>query len=384
MHQATKLFKALKEGFISFDGSHDIHTPQALVEEILSKIDLGDKKILVLFNIEFVISLVYTYNIAPDNITFYSDHENKGKMCAKMGVKYITNLETDMRFDVVVGNPPYQTGNGESGGKHSLWRKFIKKSFELCDNNGYIGIVCPGFPYKAKDIGKYFKENTPLVLNNDVSSYFPGIGSDIKYWIVKKGNHNLPFVVDGQIWTNGLEYDPTIPVIVTLIRKKIDKFDKFECKQDRGYSSTQLKNDDNDYFTHPTRKSIYPIRHGSINKVCYVKEPTECHTKRKVMMVFSGYPAFEYYDETTPMSSCYQMSGYIQVANKKEGNALIKLYSSKLYTWLSNPFNKGTFKGVVNYSLPKVDLNKSWSDEELYTHFNLTPEEIDYIEANVK
>ena len=249
---------------------------------------------------------------------------------------------------------------------------------------GYVAIVCPGFPYRANDIGFCFIENTPLVLNNDASSYFPGVGSDIKYWIVKQGKHNLPFVVDGNVWINGLDDDPTIPVMVSDIRKKVSRFDRFNCKQDRGYSSTQLKNDETDYFTAPTNKSIYPIRHGSINKVCYVKAPTECHTKRKVMMIFSGYPSFEYYDETTPMSSCYQMSGYIEVANKEEGTALIKLYTSKLYTWLSNPFNKGTFKGIGNYSLPKIDLTRDWTDEDLYSHFDLNKDQIAHIESNVK
>ena len=34
--------------------------------------------------------------------------------------------------------------------------------------------------------------------------------------------------------------------------------------------------------------------------------------------------------------------------------------------------------------LPKIDLSKSWTDEELYKYFNLTQEEIDYIESQVK
>ena len=35
-------------------------------------------------------------------------------------------------------------------------------------------------------------------------------------------------------------------------------------------------------------------------------------------------------------------------------------------------------------SLPYLDLNILWSDADIYKHFNLTQEEIDYIEANVK
>ena len=106
MNKFRTLYSTLKEGLISFKGSHEIHTPQKLVEEILSNIQLGDN-ILVMFNLEFVISLLYLHNINPDRITFYSDHENKSLMCAHMGVKYVTELDTAMKFDVVLLNPPF-------------------------------------------------------------------------------------------------------------------------------------------------------------------------------------------------------------------------------------------------------------------------------------
>jgi hypothetical protein len=34
--------------------------------------------------------------------------------------------------------------------------------------------------------------------------------------------------------------------------------------------------------------------------------------------------------------------------------------------------------------IPKIDLSKTWSDNELYELFGLTQEEIEYIEATVK
>lgn len=109
MDATSTLYKAITDGVIDFDGAHDIHTPRALVEEILEKVPLTGS-VLVLFNVEFVISLVYTYKVDPQRITFYSDHENKNVFCDRMRVKYITSLETDMKFDVVVGNPPYDRG----------------------------------------------------------------------------------------------------------------------------------------------------------------------------------------------------------------------------------------------------------------------------------
>jgi len=308
---------------------------------------------------------------------------NKYKLVGTYINKDFLKEEVDMKFDVIVGNPPYQSGNGEKGGARSLWRKFIKKSFELIGKDGYVALVCPGFPHNTADLGTYFTNNTPLILENDATSYFPTIGSEIKYWVVQEGKHNKDFIVDGKKWIWAKDTDPTVNSILTSIfQKTVFSNQLFNCKQDRGYSSTQLKNDDNDYFEKPKGDSVYPIRHASNVKICYVKKPTECHTKRKVMMTFSGYPGFEYYDENTPMSSCYQMSGYIEVDNDIEAKLLISLYSTKLYTFLSQGIRSAGMKSIVNYSLPKVDLNKSWTDADLYKHFKLTQEEIKYVESN--
>ena len=327
---------------------------------------------------------VFGFEASDLHIRFaVNKHGLVGQYVKKPYDKFL-ELDDTMKFDVVVGNPPYQSGNGEKGGKHSLWRKFVKKGFNLVRKNGFISFVCPGFPYQANDLSDKFTKNTPLVLINDASHHFPGVGSDIKYWIVKEGKHNLPFFVDGQLWTNGLADDPTKDPMMISIQKKVDRFPKFQCQQDKGYNSTQLKNDDKDYFETPTGNSIYPIRHASTIKVCYVSKPTECHNINKVMMTFSGYPDFEYYDGTTnPMSSCYQMSGYIKVADEIEGQALINLYKTKLYTFLSDRSGAG-MKGVGNYSLPIVDLKKSWSDATLYQHFGLSPAEIDHVENEIK
>ena len=44
---------------------------------------------------------------------------------------------------------------------------------------------------------------------------------------------------------------------------------------------------------------------------------------------------------------------------------------------------KGFSPGLVK-KLPALDMSKVWTDEALYAHFNLTPEEIEYIEPDVK
>ena len=43
----------------------------------------------------------------------------------------------------------------------------------------------------------------------------------------------------------------------------------------------------------------------------------------------------------------------------------------------------GFLNGKVFTMLPKLDFDKSWSNDEIYTEFGLTLEEIAIVEANI-
>lgn len=123
--------RAVDDGL--FRGSHEVLTPQDLVEEIIMQLDTTGKSILVLFNIEFIVSLIYTKNVDPSKITFYSDNANKNKLAQHLGVTLVLEvLDTPMKFDVVVGNPPYQKpSEGASTGAPPVYHYFVEKSKKI-------------------------------------------------------------------------------------------------------------------------------------------------------------------------------------------------------------------------------------------------------------
>ena len=108
MKTVSQLYRYLETNTDDFLGSHNVFTPRALVDSMVSHVDV-DKTFLVLFNIEIAISLVYSYNVDASRITIYADHANKVKWAQRMGIKYIMSLDNipEKAFDYVLLNPPF-------------------------------------------------------------------------------------------------------------------------------------------------------------------------------------------------------------------------------------------------------------------------------------
>jgi hypothetical protein len=124
-----------------FAGSHDAFTPQTVVDPIIKNISISNQEWLVLFNIEFVISLVNTYNVDPTLITFFADHKNKETFAKQIGVKYVTSLEniTMKTRPVLLVNPPYTNGEQDAS---EIYTAIINNCIDQFDPIA-IGAVTP-------------------------------------------------------------------------------------------------------------------------------------------------------------------------------------------------------------------------------------------------
>lgn len=98
-------------------------TPLPIIRKMVNKTSLDDKKILVLFNIEFLQVLVDERKINPENIYYIADNELEYLASIKVfkvqsskiqeySVAGVTKLiaGTNMNFDIVFSNPPYNRG----------------------------------------------------------------------------------------------------------------------------------------------------------------------------------------------------------------------------------------------------------------------------------
>lgn len=119
-----------------------------------------------------------------------------------------------MKFDAVIGNPPYQGGDFGKKVYKSLWPKFWSKSFELVKDDGIVSLITPlTWCSPTSDLAKcdaiegetrlwnVFQKFSSVADVTTIKDFFPGVGSTFSLVTVdKSGNNGLSF-------TNGYQPD---------------------------------------------------------------------------------------------------------------------------------------------------------------------------------
>jgi hypothetical protein len=145
----------------------------------------------------------------------------------------IYEKEINMKFDVVLGNPPYQIKVGESN-TEPIWNKFVEKSFQIVKTDGYVSLIHPSGWRSSKGRFLYIKElllsKNPIFLKlhdfNEGQKVF-GVGTNFDYYVVQNtGYSGNTTVVD--VLNNTINYDlrklPFIPNgLVELFSKIVAK-----------------------------------------------------------------------------------------------------------------------------------------------------------------
>ena len=83
-----------------------------------------------------------------------------------------------MKFDVVIGNPPYQRSREVRNVGTPLWPDFIEKGIDLVKDKGLVSLVVP-FTWMQKNARskawKLIKQNNLIALDPSVDWAFPGV-----------------------------------------------------------------------------------------------------------------------------------------------------------------------------------------------------------------
>jgi site-specific DNA-methyltransferase (adenine-specific) len=330
---------------------------------------------------------------------------NKYKLAGTYGVGDFLNKDFgSMKFDVVVGNPPYQ----DHSGRNTIYPKFYAKSNTLLKKNGILtmitppAIICGLWGLKNPD-GITMPEPIKIeriVLGKNLKSHFPNIGQEFCYFILrnesKVDNSKVKITIDGV----GVEVtSPIIPKIfesrndIPLIQSILNKCFIFNCDPYKTTSSDYGKNAKTS--KNGKHLAVETLSNGDFvtRKITWTGSHRHLGVP-KVMISMYGNCALVDYTHNLVSAACEKtengkLKGHnvltVVTNNDAESEMLVKVLASKLQKF----FNHVTWETRAPYvhflkNFKGVDLSKKWTDNKLYAHFGLTQEEINYIETTVK
>jgi hypothetical protein len=345
-------------------------------------------------------SRVYGYESNRMRINFAV---NKYKLVGNYVNKDILHEEDNMKFDVIIGNPPYQNPGKSKGEK--LWYRFIRKSVDLLNTDGYIAFVTPNSWMSGgtnmssgkwgvlKDV--FCKYQLIFANVHDVTkNYFPKIGIQISYWIMQKSKitkNSILELEDGSVEIDLRTADILSPepnsLSMSIVNKVLHKVDNetFEVQ----------------YFQHHTKPGTYheeEVQSKEYNYAHWIMGSDVTGDLSVKYINFDKSPKIRYKKIVMPVQSRYWQpyldldsvgalaQGYaIQVNDNVTKEGFKSVFYSKIFCYINKTLQidkTGCMKTNIVRKLPKLDMSKVWTDAELYTYFNLTQEEIDYIDKN--
>lgn len=275
--------------------------------------------------------------------------------------------DTNMKFDVVIGNPPYQSDKGT--GTQPLWSLFVNRAVGLLTPNGYLAMITPNkwCGHTANVIkggirlySDLFKGKLVECNIQECSKYFPKVGgyeNCFSYFVITNAGSES-FVAKTLEDTFTVDQDQFDFLPLTLlsattasIMKKVTTVESYGFRQ----VSTGFVNKNN----------------GSV----VISMAQRLHYEKLNV----------YLDKDTAFAATSKST----VSNKKFDNSsqhkVDAVFRSSLFKFIHKIYwNNDNFGTSFYNSLPYVDLNILWTDEGLYQHFGLTQEEIEYVESNVK
>ena len=345
----------------------------------------------------------------------------------------------NMKFDVIIGNPPYQMTFGIEGGNSanakSIYNLFIQQAIRL--NPKYLCMITPsrwmtktaqGIPESWVD---YMLQCNQFKIIHDfenASECFPGveIKGGVNYFLWErdfegKCAYHFHQSADKKVISRYDYLDSKNSGIVVRDPQAYSILEKIEKIEGQYYMDASLNFsglvsakhffDNSELLTSnwtgykATQDSEYCIKYYlNLNRertfrwISKQQLPKNQDTKDLYKVLIPAAGGSGYDDQilgkpfiSEPNSVCSQtflVIGYDPEKHnfsEEECQNIIKYLKTKFLRYLVS-IKKKTQNGPrgVYQFVPMQDFSKSWTDEELYAKYNFTQEEIDFIESMIK
>lgn len=345
----------------------------------------------------------------------------------------------NMKFDVIISNPPYHLSVGNTSGNSSkakaIYHHFISKAIQL--NPNYLIMITPS-RWMTRSTEGISDEWVDTILNDnhimimhdflDAALCFPGveIKGGVNYFLWSKNKidkcHYYLHTTNNDVIEN-YDYlnasntgivirDITALSIIEHVKNVDSKYleqenqnfsylvspkDFFTNKQKltsswNGYSKEKTKDYSIKYYIN---KNMHKADFGWV-KINDIPKNTASIKLHKIYIPAAGGSGtdsqvlgYPFYGEPNSVcSQTYLVVGYDPQKHnftKQECENIISYIKTRFFRYLVS-IKKKTQNGPrgVYQFVPMQDFSMPWTDEELYKKYNLSQEEIDFIESMIK
>jgi len=309
---------------------------------------------------------VFGFEVSNLHIHFAVNKYNLLGQYALKTYDQFLKMDHDMKFDVIVGNPPYQDGTLD-GGQNKIYNQFSKKALELLSDDGVMAFVTPTSILKMSKRFSLVNMDGLKIVDFRANNYFT-VGINICWWMVDRN-----YSGDVTVYNNtGVTTQPNTNVIydysivdkdfATLyeaLKRATDTPSKRMFKQNNfGDASRKVRSKDFTYKLHKIEDNKIKITYWS-SRVPY------CHSQNKISIGMT---------KMLTNDACYVGkenfdSGYmiIDVKDETEVENIKSFILSDYFIEHSNKWKKLDGYGY-NYALkylPPFDTSKKWSSAKV-------------------
>jgi len=324
-----------------------------------------------------------------------------------------SKLFNNMKFQVIVGNPPYQLSDGGFGTSATpIYHKFVEQAKKL--NPRYMTMIIPARWYSGgKGLDDFrdsmLKDNSirQIVDFPEASDCFPGVQikggvcfflwdrdskGDCKVLTTRKGEvvseMTRPLLEDG--CETFIRYNEAISILKKVQKQKELSLAKQVSSSKPFGLRTFIKGK-----SKPFKDSVTLYQNGGIGyvKLSELETGQEMINKHKVLIpaLGSGSDSFPHpilgkpfvVGPNTACTETYIVAGVF--SNKKQAENLAKYLSTRFLRFLVL-LKKNTQHATskVYEFVPTQDFDEEWTDEKLYKKYSINKEEIAFIESLIR
>ncbi len=318
----------------------------------------------------------------------------------------------NVKFDVIIGNPPYQLSDGGFGRSASpIYHQFVQQAKKL--EPRYLTMVIPSRwfgggkgldDFRAEMLGD--DRIRRIVDFEDVNDVFPGIdlAGGVCYFLWDRDNPGLCSVTNlhgNTETTSERKLDEFKTFIrhgaaVSIVRKVVEREDARMNKQVSGRKPFGLAT------TERPKKSGDLILRWQKGEGPYPRDEitagTEMIDRWKVITSYVGHDhagnpgtdgrrrVLSKIDVIPPGTICnetYLVIGHY--ASKKEAENLVAYMKTRFFRFLVSQFMYSHHITKEAYALvPLLEMTRCWSDADLITRYGLTSAEVTFIESKIR